>query len=447
MTSLLFINDNQLRLQHADGRLLSSQGYAWIKDAEVVFDLDLTQASAAQQCRLNPQQINSRYWQQCDQSSIASNALGLRHAADLIWQHLSQLKENYQLDDLVLVVPSHYQESQLQLLLGVASACELNVVALVNKAVAELSKLTLADGEYRHVDVQLHQAVCSTVLIANGVARLSDVSVMQDVGVHQMQEALLHGLQSKFIQDDRFDPLHDAATEQQLFDQLPAIGAKLSLSGNANIGVEHQSRLHSISIENSAWDQLLDPFRQAISAISGTATKVFVDLNGAFDTATINGLDSSRFVTVNMNEVEGKARFLINHQDAGVVLYQTQLTALKVNNNEPKDVSKVQSSESSAVNTKANLGPNPFRPNPFAPNPFGPNHIMLAGFAVAIEHAFVEHNVDGLQLTKQAQGNLLQLLNDKKLFIINDEQRQELQVNDRIGSHLADGLLTAIEVL
>lgn len=436
MTSLLYINDNQLRLQHADGRVLNSQGYAWIKDATVVFDLDSTQPSAVQQCRVNPQQINNRYWQQCDQSSIASNTMGLRHAADLIWQHLGQLKANYQLDDLVLIVPSHYQESQLQLLLGVARACELNVVALVNKAVAELSQLTLADGEYRHVDVQLHQAVCSTVVIAKGEACLTDVSVMQDVGIHQMQEALLHGLQSKFIQDDRFDPLHDAATEQQLFDQLSAVATNISLSGSANIGVEHQSRLHSISVESTVWDQLLNPFKQAIYATSGSASKVFIDLNGAFDTATISGLDSSQFATLHMSGLEDKARFLTNNQDAGVVLHQTQLTALKGKNNEP-----------SAVNDKADLGESSFGPSPFGPSPSGPSHLMLAGLAIAIENAFIEHNANGLQLSKQAQGNVMQLLNDKKLFIINDDQRRELQANDRIGSHLADGLLTVIEVL
>jgi hypothetical protein len=432
MTSLLYINDNQLRLQHADGRILSSQGYAWIKEANVVFDLDSSQPSAAQQCRLSPQQINNRYWQQCDQSSIVSNAMGLRHAADLVWQHLSQLKASYELDELVLIVPSHYQESQLQLLLGIAGACELRVVALVNKAVAELSKLVLDDGEYRHVDVQLHQAVCSTVLVEKGEARLTDVTVLQDVGIHQMQEALLHGLQSKFIQDDRFDPLHDAATEQQLFNQLPEAATNIGLSGSANIGVEHQSRLHSISVESTTWDNFLNPFRLAIEAISSAALKVFVDLNGAFDTANVSGLNSGGFVALHMSGLEGKARFLIDHQDAGVVLYQTQLAAVKADgSNESESLSNESELDSSNI----------------SPSQFSPSHIVFAGRAVALEHAFVEHNSDGLLLSKKANGNLKKLLNDKKLFIINDDQRLELQVNDRVGSHLVDGTLTAIQVL
>lgn len=431
MTTLLHINDNQLQLQLADGRLINSQGYAWLKSDAVVFDIEADQA-AVKQCRLNPQQINNRYWQQCDQSSISSNSMGLRHAADLIWQHLSQLNSKYALDDLVVLVPSHYQESQLQLLLGVAQACQISVSALVNKAVAELSKRALSDGVYRHIDVQLHQSVSSTITVLNGQCSLTDVQIAQDVGIHLMQEALLHGLQNIFIQDDRFDPLHDAATEQQLFDQLAVIANALTASGNANIGVEHQSRLHSISLEKPVWDELLEPFKQTVLRLAGSAAKVFVDLNGAFGSVQFNALDASVYVAVEHSSEDDVSRYLQDNKDGDVVLYQTQLNM--------KNLVAVGGKIERVIGRDNKQGDVPSTLQ-------GPTHVVMAGIAVPLEQAFIKHDAQGLQLQKKTQGNLVQLLNDKKLFIINDEQRQKISVNDRIGSELVDGMLTVIQVL
>lgn len=431
MTTLLQINDNQLRLQLSDGRLINSQGYAWLKLDAVVFDIDTDQA-AVKQCRLNPQQINNRYWHQCDQSSIAENSMGLRHAADLIWQHLSQLNRQYSLGNLAILVPSHYQESQLQLLLGVAQACRVSVSALVNKAVAELSKRALSDGVYQHIDVQLHQSVCSTVTVMNGQCSLADVQIAQDVGIHLMQEAILHGLQNVFIQDDRFDPLHDAATEQQLFDQLAVIASAVTASGNANIGVEHQSRLHSISLERPVWDQFLEPFKQALLRLTGSASQVFIDLNDAFGSVQFNALDPSVYVAVEHNSDDDVSRYLQGNKDGDAVLYQTQLSmknVAAVNGNTQQD-----SSDDEKQDDKSSVSQ-------------GPTHVLLAGTAVPLEQAYINHGAQGFELQKKTQGNLTQLLSDKKLFIINDEQRQQLNVNDRIGSQLVDGILTVIQVV
>lgn len=436
MTSLLHINDNQLRLQKNNGQVVSSQGYAWFNGESVVFDINSEEVTAVQQCRLHPQLINNRYWQQCDQSSISANSLGLRHSADLIWQQLSQLKMAHQLQELILFIPSHYQESQLQLLLGVAKACDLSVLALVNKAVAELSRHALADGEYLHIDVQLHQTVCATVAVESGEYTLVDVQILQDVGIHLMQEALLHGLQNIFIQDDRFDPLHDAATEQQLFNQLPTIAMSLSVSGNVNIGVEHQSRLHNISLEAATWAQMLVPFKERIQSLSkphkGIVKKAYIDLNNAFGTASLSGLNKSVFTTVDSNDIDEPKRFLNNHKDGDAVLYQTQLSTSVT------ELSTAQENHDKSVEN-----------NTFTTSTLiqGPTHIALSGSAVDLNQAYIEHSEHGLKILKKTQGNLVQLLQDKKLFIINDEARIHLKVNDRIGSYLADGVLTVIQVL
>ena len=84
MTHILYINDNNLRLQVFGGdanaeNIIHSKGYAWLKGDQVVFDTDKENAPI-KFCRLAPQEINNRYWQQCEKSSISSNAaLSLIH--------------------------------------------------------------------------------------------------------------------------------------------------------------------------------------------------------------------------------------------------------------------------------------------------------------------------------------------------------------------------------
>jgi len=81
MTHILYINDNNLRLQPLGAEasaenIIRSKGYAWFKDEQVVFDTDKNNAPI-KFCRLAPQEINNRYWQQCEKSSISTNAAGM----------------------------------------------------------------------------------------------------------------------------------------------------------------------------------------------------------------------------------------------------------------------------------------------------------------------------------------------------------------------------------
>lgn len=451
-TSLLDISDNQLRLQTADGQIVFSQGYAWFTGEEVKFDIDSSTSSALSQCRLDPQNINNRYWQQCDQSSLASNSAGMRHSADLIWQHLSQLKKQYVLRELILIVPAHYREEQLQLLLGVAKACDISVVALVNKAVADIQRYNNEDGYYQHIDVQLHQTVISSVVIENKVVTLRDVNTIQTVSINAMQEALLQGLQKQFIQDDRFDPLHDAVTEQQLFDQLPFLATQLSKSPQVNVSVEHQNRTHSISVELSLWSQWLEHYEDIIRGVLSSSTSVsiqngsaikesLINLNGVFANEGFLNLigDHIRYAQACL-QVEELECYKQNSQSQGELVYQTQLPVGML---DEKNLISGEITKNNSTELPQQLD------SKLAGSAIANDGLVLvyAGNAVALENAFIEHKNSHLHLTKQDEGNVLLLLKDKKLFIVGDETRQILQANDRLGSDLADGYVTVAKLL
>ncbi len=438
MVDVLHINDNNLAIESA-GTISYSQGYAWLKGDQVVFDLDGSD-SPVSHCRLSPQEINNRYWQQCEQSAIPTNGAGMRHAADLIWRHLSQLKQKKNLNDLVLIVPSHYRQSNLQLLLGIAKACQLNVKGLANKAIVALQDQVKENGEYWHFDVQLHQTVCSRVLVRNGLLKLGDIEILNDVGIHLMQEALLKGLQNNFIQNDRFDPLHDAATEQQLFDQLASIATQLAENGKASVDLQHQGRLHNTTLDSKEWQGVLKTFADQLLEMSQSADGSYVDLNAAFGKVGLESLNQAGLVNLNQAPVASLTQ-LVQAPDSGAVIYRTDLStqiATPASNDNINDSAKLESIANSARQKATPVTSN---------NAIRATHVLLAGKAVQIDQARLSTSDGVLGLSQSPDANIEALLTAGKLFILNDESRTQLRVNDRIASHLADGVVTVIQVL
>ncbi len=438
MVDVLHINDNKLLLRK-EREQFASQGYAWLANESVHFDLGGdAQSSAIKRCRLAPQEINNRYWMQCDQSAISSNIAGMRHAADLIWQHLSQLKQQFNLDDLVLVVPSHYRSENLQLLLGVAKACDLRIRGLLNKASLALASGALSsdqanEGDYLHHDVQLHQTVSSRLTVADGSVTLGEVEIIQDVGIHLMQETLLKGLQHSFIQNDRFDPLHDASTEQQLFDQLPKIAEQIAAHGKANIGVEHQSKLHSTSLDTKEWQALLSGFTQRLAQAS--AGKTLIDLNSAFGSASLAGLDAAGIELVQGAPERDIDALISDAGDGRSVVYQTDVSlpsADRKTSHQPTPGAKPNASKEASVLGVAS---------------HAATHLLSAGKAIAISEAEVSMHDNSLSVKVGGAANVNNLLTGGQLFVMNDEGRTMLKPNDRLGSHLADGVITVIQVI
>lgn len=433
MTHILHINDNNLLIQ-SESKVARSQGYAWLKGDEVIFDSDSSN-SAVRHCRLAPQEINSRYWQQCEQTSIVSNGAGMRHAADLIWKHLSELKTSFDLDKVILVVPSHYQSSNLQLLLGIANACGLEVQGLLNKAALAISHIEVNQGRFLHVDVQLHQTVTSEVEIQAGLAKLGAVEVIQGVGIQVMQDTLLKAMQSHFINNDRFDPLHYAETEQQLFDQLGEAAAQIVNAGKASVAVQHQTQLHSTSMDKKIWVQSLNSVLEPLVLLGRSTDHAYLDMNAAFASdapSDLHGPDLSVITQVApFSKIAAIARESIDKADGPTIVYKTELHVGPV---ETADAEHATDAVAHGRSFKDSV-------------PTGATHLMQAGIAVAIEHSEIQTDTNELVLQTSAQGNAEAFLASGKLYVMNDESRKSLKPNDRLGSHFAEGVITVIQVV
>lgn len=455
---ILHLNDNNLLLQQGD-KISRSQGYAWLLDGQVYFDLESAHNAPAN-CRLEPQQINSLYWQQCAQTAIASNDSGMRHAADLIWRHLSDLKKAFALDSVVLVVPSHYQASNLQLLLGVANAANLQVAGLINKAVLALAGQVQSEGNYLHVDVQLHQTVCSEVLAKDGWLSLRKIEVLHEVGLQAMQDSLLRAIQQRFILSDRFDPLHYAETEQQLFAQLSLLSRHLMQDGKANVSVEYQGRQHATSIDVKQWNSALEHYLAPLlfAQVESKVAHRFYDFNGFqvvdLIDATHSQLQHNASVLRDQASMVQEFVSTASRDDQGELIYCTGLAMRRAPSSAEHQPSERQPYELNGAQDKA-IRPLSSTDSVSSSDRLATGktaadlvtHLLQAGIAVPIQYAHIDIGQNVLRLSHSTASNVMTLLAKQKIFIVGDNHRRILQVNDRLGSELAEGVITVIQVL
>ncbi len=211
---VLELNDSGLKLLQGSQVLLDSPGFALVSDKQL-----LVGKPARLQAKLHPLQSQNKFWQRMDTEAITSQNPKCRHHADLIFEHLQTIKNTHKhIENLVLALPAHYSQTQLSLLMGIGQHCQLNIIGLVDTAVASLSSRAVV-GRHYFIDLHLHQALISQVDV-DGEVRNSRIEAVPEAGLNACQDLCVRLIAEQFIQQTRFNPLHKAETEQELYNQL-----------------------------------------------------------------------------------------------------------------------------------------------------------------------------------------------------------------------------------
>lgn len=282
--ALLDLNDSNLQLWHRDARV-QSPGYALLQDKDYLFG-----APARAAARLQPRDINTRYWWQLSTDTLQPALGPARHTGDLVHAHLKQLHaQANQPDELLLAVPGSMQHEQLALLLGIVQQCPFAAVGLVNRSVA-LGSLYSQGGRLFHLEIQLHQAVISELAERNEQVELQRTVPLPGCGLLQLQERLVELIAAEFVRQTRFDPRRKAATEQQLYDALPAALRALNSNTETNLDINgYQARVSAQQLQ-TAGKRLFDSAKDTMGVlrphdrvIADPLAALLPGLTGAFE--------------------------------------------------------------------------------------------------------------------------------------------------------------------
>jgi len=224
-------------------RLAASPGIALLAPSGPVVG-----EAAAAAARLQPVIAADRFWTDLSQDAIAGAAGRPVSHADLVHAHLGALWRSVAApgDEAVFAVPATLRPHQLGLLLGIARSLAIPVAGVVDAALAACAGLD-ARPLVLHLDVQMHQALL-TELAGHSVLRRRRVEIAPRAGLKSMYAAWAQLVSEAMVRRTRFDPLHHAASEQQLYDRLPAWLDALAAGESVDAAVDSGSGSYSATV-------------------------------------------------------------------------------------------------------------------------------------------------------------------------------------------------------
>ncbi|MAT50648.1 MAG: hypothetical protein CMK32_05640 [Porticoccaceae bacterium] len=180
-----------------------------------------TGQSALDQAWLYPQRSFNQFWHQLNLAPLPAASRHARHHADLAFAQLKALHQALGAPESILfALPGSFSPDQLSILLGLANALPVRTRAFVDAAVAATTSADIPDGEFLHVDIQLHQTVITKLRAGDRISREA-VEPVSDTGVRAFFGGWAQHIAERFIREYRYDPLHTAESEQQLYSNLP----------------------------------------------------------------------------------------------------------------------------------------------------------------------------------------------------------------------------------
>lgn len=230
-TAVLQLNDQSLLMLGQDAVLHEQPGFARVDDEGII-----TGEAARATAWLQPQHSYNQFWVHLNQAPLASREKWARHHADIAF---AQLKSLWQAagepEQLIMLVPGSFDDAQLSLLLGLAGALPAEVTAVLDTALAAGNN---QEGDFLHLDMQLHQTVSSWCRARSGVVRIKEQEVFPNLGLLQLYNTVARCISNLLIDSARFDPLHSSDTEQYIFDRMPEWLTRLRWDGELSASLD-----------------------------------------------------------------------------------------------------------------------------------------------------------------------------------------------------------------
>jgi hypothetical protein len=294
-----------------------SPGCALVEGGEPVFGEETLKRS-----RLSPRLVASDYW-----SRLATDPLGPPFpdgltSADLVHAHLGSVwrKAKAGTREVLLAVPGVYDERQLGLLLGIAQSLEMPVAGLVDSAVAAASA-GFSGERLLCLDVGLRRALVTEIRQGTSLVR-ERVVRLERWGLDEVIDGQMRGAAEAFVRLARFDPLHDAPTEQALFDRLPGWLRSLERDGGVRASLPAAGGEATIELRQSeaeAWTaRFAEELSQQVSVLkrAGEPATILVSAHAARLPGLTGRLAAVRGVEVVLLPAQAAAAGALRERDA-----------------------------------------------------------------------------------------------------------------------------------
>ncbi len=268
MTTLAFeINDVSLRVLGEDGLKAESPGFA-VVNGDVV-----TGNAARAQARLAPGRVFDDIWGNLSLEALPASVRGAATRADLAYHHLKDTWSAVAdgVSQVILVVPGSYDREQLSLLLGIARECAIPVSGIVDQAVVAAEQA--APGRHlMHLELMQKRAVLTT-LTQGGRLRRAAAAAVDDAGLGHFHDAWAAAVGDVFVRNTRYDPMHSAESEQELYDALPGWLSQPAGDGKVALVLQRGDRDFRADIGRQTLAEAAEPLYRRLTRSIAAASR------------------------------------------------------------------------------------------------------------------------------------------------------------------------------
>ncbi|MGD8291457.1 MAG: FHA domain-containing protein [Desulfobacterales bacterium] len=234
-------------LLELDGQATESPGFALLQKKGMLLGKE-----AERKAQLFPRQILNHFWDQLDTEPLK---LPGKHApqnqAEIVFQHLSHIWQAIQKhgDEIAMVVPEFYDRRQLGLILGIAQELSMDVKGFVPMALAA-SAQAIPGKMLLYLDIHLHRI--EVIYLKQGeYLTIEDSVSTSGKGLLELYRIWVETIAQEFVRGTRFDPIHLAATEQELYDRLPEVLSHFRQHSTMVFDMINSGTSYSITLKDS----------------------------------------------------------------------------------------------------------------------------------------------------------------------------------------------------
>ena len=218
-------------------------GYAAVNDGLPFFG-----TAALRQARLRPRTTWNRFWRELSSDPLPAAAGPCTTSADLVHAHLQSLWNDWSagVTGAIFVVPGYWSQEQLGLLLGIAEELAIPVIGMVDATVAA-TRCRYETDDLLDIDASLHDVTVTRVKQEGG-ASIDVRQSIDGIGIERLERACVEHIAACFLRQTRFDPLHDANSEQALYDRLGEWLRSLQRSNSVTATLERGGEEYKVRV-------------------------------------------------------------------------------------------------------------------------------------------------------------------------------------------------------
>jgi len=250
-SGILAAAGNPPELIELDDQAFESPGFALPQKDRI-----LVGKSAERRAHLLPRQIINHFWDQLNAEPLLHPGPHTpRNHAEIVYSHLARIWEQIQKhgNQVVMTVPSFFDREQLGLILGITRELSMPVRAFIPSALASAPSVN-PDRMLLHLDIHLHR-IEVVYLEQDEYLSVKDSGAISESGLIHLHKEWVDTIAQEFVRKTRFDPYHQASSEQDLYDRLPEILHDLTHNASFVFEITGSNRSYNVTLTRSQFVQ------------------------------------------------------------------------------------------------------------------------------------------------------------------------------------------------